>query len=499
MKELGFADSQARVPALLIPIYNVLGDVVLYQARPNVPRIKDGKALKYETPAKARMALDVPPAARPKLGDPSVPLGITEGVRKADSAVSKGMCCVALLGVWNWRGTNGDGGKVALPDWESVALNDRQTYIVFDSDVMLKPEVYGALSRLKPFLESRGAKVAPVYLPAGEGGVKVGLDDYLAAGHTIDDLLACASPTLRALPCDDEEDKAKAEGKTKAGREITFSEAEAWPDVVDGAALLDEMASVLSRFVEFPAGAAELQALWVCHTYASEVFDHTPYLAITSPIKGCGKTTDITVLMGMASRPLQADNVSPAVLFRVIERDHPTVAIDELDRVPKDSEVWQIINSGHSSTGAVLRLVGKDEHEPRAFSTYCPKIVSYIRGSRSPVPDTVEHRSIRVNLQRQSRTERRDKLRSRDLKALVAPIRQRLVRWTQDNSDALAIPPKVPDEARRPSCRLLGAAHRHRQRRRWPVARDGPKPRHHVLGGSGRGGGRGQVRRPAAS
>ena len=40
--------------------------------------------------------LDVPPGALPLLGDPSRPLIITEGVRKADAAVSAGLCCVAL-------------------------------------------------------------------------------------------------------------------------------------------------------------------------------------------------------------------------------------------------------------------------------------------------------------------------------------------------------------------------------------------------------------------
>lgn len=198
MRHLGFGAAQASVPALLIPIYNVVGEVVLYQIRPDVPRVKDGKALKYETPLKARMALDVPPGVRGLLGNPVIRLFVTEGVRKADSAVSRGLCCVALLGVWNWRGSNKDGDKVAFPDWESVALNGRQTYIVFDSDVMLKPDVSG--SRLKAFLESRGAKVAVVYLPPGEGASKIGMDDYFAAGHGVDDLLALATPTLRPLP-----------------------------------------------------------------------------------------------------------------------------------------------------------------------------------------------------------------------------------------------------------------------------------------------------------
>jgi hypothetical protein len=84
-----------------------------------------------------------------------VPLFVTEGVKKGDALVSQGLCAIALIGVWNWRGTNEFGGKTALADWEHVALNGRQIYIVFDSDVMLKKEVYSALVRLKAFLESR--------------------------------------------------------------------------------------------------------------------------------------------------------------------------------------------------------------------------------------------------------------------------------------------------------------------------------------------------------
>jgi hypothetical protein len=193
---VGFAESQRRVPTLLIPVYNVHGDIATYQHRPDTPRIVDGKPLKYETPKGSRMTLDVPPPARAWLGDPTRPLFITEGSRKADAAVSRELCCIALLGVWTWRGTNEQGGKVALPDWESIALNERQVFIAFDSDVVLKRAVHQALARLKAFLEQRGASVAMIYLPPAEAG-KVGLDDYLAAGHAVADLLALATTQLR--------------------------------------------------------------------------------------------------------------------------------------------------------------------------------------------------------------------------------------------------------------------------------------------------------------
>ncbi len=202
LKRLGFADSQCNVPGLLIPIHGVGGEVVTYQYRPDLPRIRDGKPLKYETPAKTRMHLDVPPTALPWLADPNRPLFITEGARKADSAVSRGLCCVALLGVWNWRGTNELGGKLALADWDSVALNDRATYICFDSDVMEKEGVHLALVRLKGLLETRGARVRVIYLPCGDGGVKVGLDDYFASHVTVDSLLWLASDQVRTVAND---------------------------------------------------------------------------------------------------------------------------------------------------------------------------------------------------------------------------------------------------------------------------------------------------------
>ena len=177
---------------------------------------KKGKARKYEMRSGSRMLLDVHPRLGRPYGDgkvaliagPAIPLFITEGIPKADAGISIGLCCIALLGVWNFRGSNAAGGKTALADWESVALNGRSVYIAFDSDVMEKPEVYDALARLKPFLESRKANVKLIYLPNRENGQKLGLDDYIAREKATgrsdaeirDALLALATSELRRPP-----------------------------------------------------------------------------------------------------------------------------------------------------------------------------------------------------------------------------------------------------------------------------------------------------------
>ncbi len=207
---LGFATSQCVTPALLIPVRNAAGDLATHQSRPDAPRVDaKGKPLKYETPARSKLAIDVPLGALSDIGNPNVPLFITEGARKADSAVSRGLCCIALLGVWNWRGTNTQGGLTALSDFDNIAWKGkdaahravhRKVYIAFDSDVTEKDGVQKSLARLKPLLENRGARVKIIYLPAAPDGDKVGLDDYFAAGGTVEKLLSYASWELRAAP-----------------------------------------------------------------------------------------------------------------------------------------------------------------------------------------------------------------------------------------------------------------------------------------------------------
>jgi hypothetical protein len=195
LQELGITPSGRNVPGLLVPSLRVDGSVWGWQYRPDSPRLnRNGKPVKYETPTKQPNGLDVPPGVGPKLGDPAVPLWVTEGIKKADAAALAGLACVALPGVWSWRGTNGNGGRTAIPDWHDVALdNGRRVILAFDSDVTRKRPVRMALDQLAGYLTSKGAKVEYCHLPDDDPG-KTGLDDYLAAGHTGADLLALVRP-----------------------------------------------------------------------------------------------------------------------------------------------------------------------------------------------------------------------------------------------------------------------------------------------------------------
>ncbi len=148
------------------------------QLRPYRPRKRRGRVVKYETPAHQLNAIDAHPFIRHLLPDAKVPLFITEGIIKADAAVTAGLCCVALCGVYSWRGAREPGGApLALPDWEAIALRGRAVVLSFDADVMVKKSVHSAFARLKGFLERKGAQVRCLYLERGD------LEDFFAEGY----------------------------------------------------------------------------------------------------------------------------------------------------------------------------------------------------------------------------------------------------------------------------------------------------------------------------
>lgn len=190
LEDLGFKNVKPeQLPSLVVPLYGVDGDVVYHQHRPDCPRVdNDGRTVKYESLPNQPPRIDVGPIPF-GIDDPSIPLWITEGVKKVDSAIVRGICCVGLIGVWNWRGKSASGGLMELADWDRIAIKGRIIYIAYDSDVMVKPSVKQALKRLAAILRRRGAKdVRPVVMPHFADG-KTGLDDWFATGKTASDLL----------------------------------------------------------------------------------------------------------------------------------------------------------------------------------------------------------------------------------------------------------------------------------------------------------------------
>lgn len=116
------------------------------------------------------------------IGDPGIPIILTEGELKAAKACKEGFPTIGLGGVYNWRSNKL--GLTWLPSLDFVAWLRRNVYICFDSDMSTNPLVLGALKELADALHQRGAFVYLVTLPQLEDLDKVGLDDFLVHAGT---------------------------------------------------------------------------------------------------------------------------------------------------------------------------------------------------------------------------------------------------------------------------------------------------------------------------
>jgi hypothetical protein len=437
LERYGFSSAQRRVPALVIPLHDVFGEIAGYQIRPDQPRVLSGRTMKYESRLGQKMILDVPPRVHPHLGDPTRPLVATEGPLKADALVSAGLDTVALLGVWGWRGTNDDGGKVALAAWEQVALNHRQLYLAFDSDVMLKPQVYEAMSRFGAWLKLKGAQVAYVYLPSN-AGQKVGADDFLAAGNTATDLIALATSELRKPPA----------APTAPEPVDTFDDVPDEP----GYRVLDDVVAVLDRYVAWPSDHhRDAVVLWIAHTWLYDCFDITPRLAVLSPQKQCGKTRLMELVKFLSRRARFTLTMSAAYMFRIIEESAPTLLVDEADTVfgsrqknDNHEDLRGLLNGGWERGAVVGKMVGDGAGMvPKDFATFAPVALA---GIGNFLPDTVLDRSIIIRMRRRAPDEAVEPMRQRRAIARTAPLNRRLAAWAHRVADRLDdVDPDMPE------------------------------------------------------
>lgn len=235
--------------------------------------------------------------------------------------------------------------------------------------------------------------------------------------------------------------EALAAGK---GSPLTLDRPNPWPESVDCASLLSDIAEVVTRYVVLPPAAADAVALWVLHAYAHDAADHSPLLAITSPEKRCGKTTLLQVVTALVPAPLATSNISPAAIYRTIEACQPTLLIDEADTfLRSDDDILRgVLNSGHSRTSAyVIRTVGED-HEPARFPTWAPKAIACI----GKLPGTLTDRSVEIRLQRAMPGAKPKRYLPRRVADQMASLCSRAARWAADHLNGLTdADPRLPD------------------------------------------------------
>jgi Protein of unknown function (DUF3631)/CHC2 zinc finger len=216
---------------------------------------------------------------------------------------------------------------------------------------------------------------------------------------------------------------------------------------VNLAALLEEVCDYVKRYVVFTGQAQSIVvALWTAHARAIDAFDYTPYLQVTSPEKQCGKSRVLDCLEPLTPKAWRAISPSEPVLFHKIDRDNPTLLLDESDTLfskgndDRGELLRSLLNAGFERKAKVPRCINKGE-DIRDYAVFCPKAFAGI-GS---LPDTVTDRCLPIRLRKKRRDERVERFRKPEADELARPIREGLEAWAKEEKVMAALRAARPD------------------------------------------------------
>ncbi|MFC4034175.1 DUF3631 domain-containing protein [Streptomyces polygonati] len=220
----------------------------------------------------------------------------------------------------------------------------------------------------------------------------------------------------------------------------------------EGADLLTELRSVISRYVVMPSTEAlDAVTLWVAATHLQPAWQHAPRLAVVGPAKRCGKSRLLDVLHDTVHNPFITVNSTPVAIFRSITDHPPTLLVDEADTIfgsvkvaEKNEEMRGLLNSGHQRNRPTTRVVGP-EHKPTKFATFAMAALAGI----GDLPDMIMDRAVVVRMRRRGPGETVRSFRSRYDTPLLHALRDRLAGWLVPLTDAAAgMEPVMPVEDR---------------------------------------------------
>jgi Protein of unknown function (DUF3631) len=166
------------------------------------------------------------------------------------------------------------------------------------------------------------------------------------------------------------------------------------------ATLLEDLEAFMREFVIVTDTQAVAVTLWVAHTYVFEAARATPYLNFWSPEVGSGKTTALEVLEVTARDSILADDLTGAVLFRLVHARKPTLLIDEVDGVfnkknnDGTEDIRKVLNSGYKAGKKVFRCGPPPARELEEYEVFCPKAMAGL----GTLPGTLAHRSIPIGM-----------------------------------------------------------------------------------------------------
>jgi Domain of unknown function (DUF3854) len=162
---LGFHVPTAAQSLMLIPYPDPDGGYVdMFQVK-LFPALEDGDGhvvTKYLQPRGSAPRLYFVRSVLSAVMDPTVPLYLVEGAKKAIAAAQLGLAAIGFNGIQGWHVR---GSRALLEDFARLPLRGRPVKVMADGDVRTNPAVERGAGDLAEAIEARGARARVVLLP----------------------------------------------------------------------------------------------------------------------------------------------------------------------------------------------------------------------------------------------------------------------------------------------------------------------------------------------
>lgn len=167
---------------------------------------------------------------------------------------------------------------------------------------------------------------------------------------------------------------------------------------VDPFPMFQEVKAIYDSYLDFKEPyTSEVLTLWTIGTYIYPIFESYPYIVLTGE-RGSGKTKTLIVAEKLCFNAVYSSNMSPSLLFRIVEGSSCTILIDEAERLrnPKLSQDFRLLlNAGYKRGGRAHRSK-PETFDPQSFEVYSPKIIASIKG----LEEVLEARCIQFTMLR---------------------------------------------------------------------------------------------------
>jgi hypothetical protein len=206
---------------------------------------------------------------------------------------------------------------------------------------------------------------------------------------------------------------------------------------VDVRAVLDAALVQVARYIVAPRHVLAILVLWCAHAHT--VYNprlriqKSPRLAIQGKEKGVGKTVTMEVGACLCPRADSTSSYTASSVFRTIAADHPTLFLDEADRILKDEskgDLIAVLDCGDRRASAKIKRsvpTPKGGWRPETFDVFGAVAFAGI----NELPETLQDRSVRLFLQKATGEQVPEHLRDGTSPELV-DLRRQLAKWNED-------------------------------------------------------------------